>query len=81
MRSVRKASTTHQPSAASQLPIPLDDGTVTLAMIQALIPLGLRAVEEALQQEVTAFAGARYARQGGTPGVVRWGQQAGSIFL
>ncbi|WP_373069461.1 transposase [Gemmatimonas sp.] len=54
---------------------------MTLAMIQALIPLGLRAVEEALQQEVTAFAGARYARQGGTPGVVRWGQQAGSIFL
>lgn len=81
MRTVRKASTTHQPSTTSQLPIPLDDGSVTLAMIQALIPLGLRAVEEALQQEVTALAGARYARQGGAPGVVRWGQQAGSIFL
>jgi len=47
-------------------------------MIQALIPLGLRAVEEALQQEVTALAGARH---GGAPSVVRWGQQAGSIYL
>ena len=81
MRRVRKESTTHQPSTTSQLPIPLDDGSVTLAMIQALIPLGLRAVEEALQQEVSALAGARYARHGGAPGVVRWGQQAGSIFL
>ena len=81
MRSVRKASTAHQPSKTAQLPIPLDDGSVTLAMIQALIPLGLRAVEEALQQEVSALAGARYARHGGAPGVVRWGQQAGSIFL
>jgi len=81
MRRVRKALTAHQPSKTAQLPIPLDDGSVTLAMIQALIPLGLRAVEEALQQEVSALAGARYARHGGAPGVVRWGQQAGSIFL
>lgn len=83
MRRVRKGSTTHQPpsAAAAQLTIPLDDGTVTLAMIQALIPLGLRAVEEALQHEVTALAGARYTHHDGTPGVVRWGQQAGSIYL
>jgi len=35
-----------------QAALPLDDGTVTtpvtLAMIQALIPLGLKAVEDAL---------------------------------
>ena len=67
--------------AAPRVTIPLDDGTVTVAMIQALIPLGLRAVNEALQQEVTAFAGARYAHHDGQPGVVRWGQQAGSIYL
>ena len=47
----------------------------------ALIPLGLRAVEDALSQEVTALAGARYARADGHPDVVRWGRQAGSIFL
>jgi transposase-like protein len=65
--------------------MPLDDGTlttpVTLAMIQALIPLGLRAVEEALQAEVTALAGARYAHHDGQPALVRWGKQAGSIYL
>ena len=33
---------------------PLDDGRATLAMIPALVPRGLRAVEEALQQEVRA---------------------------
>jgi transposase-like protein len=64
-----------------QLPMPLDDGSVSVAMIQALIPLGLRAVEDALSQEVIALAGARYARADGHPDVVRWGRQAGSIFL
>lgn len=92
MARVRRKSTKNQRSvtgAASavtpQVPIPLDDGTittpVTLAMIQALIPLGLRAVEEALQAEVAALAGARYAHGDGPPGVVRWGTQAGSIYL
>ena len=68
-----------------QATLPLDDGTVTtpvtLAMIQALIPLGLRAVEEALVAEVQALAGRRYARDDGRPEVVRWGAQRGSIYL
>ena len=61
MRSVRAKATTHQPANASaaQLTVPLDDGTVTLAMSQSLIPLGLREVEDALKQEVLALAGAR----------------------
>jgi len=50
-------------------------------MIQALIPLGLRAVEEALQAEVAALAGARYAHNDGRPAVVRWGGQQGSVYL
>jgi transposase-like protein len=61
------------------------DGTGTtpavLAMIQALIPLGLQAVEEALLAEVTALAGPRYERDDARPGVVRWGRQPGSIYL
>ena len=55
------------------------DSTVTL--IQALIPLGLHAVGEALEAEVVALAGARYRRTDGRPGVVRWGQQPGSVYL
>jgi transposase-like protein len=50
-------------------------------MIQALIPVGLQALEDALTQEVTRLAGARYARQDEHPDVVRWGHQAGSVFL
>jgi len=50
-------------------------------LIQALIPLGLEAVNELLQQEVTALAGVRYQRGGGVPGRARWGRQAGSVYL
>jgi len=82
MRRVRGRSRRHQPEPPPPPhALPLDDGTVTLAMIQALIPLGLRAVEEALLQEVTALAGARYVHGDGRPDVVRWGTQAGSIYL
>ncbi len=59
----------------------LEEGTVSLSMIQALIPLGLRAVEERLQAEVRALAGRRYARGDAHPEIVRWGRQPGSIFL
>ena len=83
MRSVRRTTRPRQsaPVTEAQLTAPLDDGTVTLAMIQALIPLGLRAVADALQQEVCALAGARYAHDDGHPGIARWGTQRGSIFL
>jgi hypothetical protein len=53
MHSIRRTQTKNQPRAiatarpVAQQAMPLDDGTVTtpvtLAMIQALIPLGLRA--------------------------------------
>jgi transposase-like protein len=64
-----------------QLTLPLDDGTVQLALVQALIPLGLQAVEEMLTAEVTALAGVRYAREAAGSRVVRWGRQPGSIYL
>jgi transposase-like protein len=54
---------------------------LALSLIQALIPLGLQAVEDALQQEVLALAGARYAHADGRPGLARWGRQRGSIYL
>ena len=61
--------------------VPFDERTAALAMIQALIPLGLQAVDAALQAEVTALAGARYAHGDAHPGVARWGSQPRSIFL
>lgn len=52
-----------------------------IALIQALIPLGLQAVEDVLQQEVQTLAGPRYARGDGVPHLVRWGRQPGSVYL
>jgi len=83
MRRVRRQRRKGQPNVlvAKDVEASLDDRPVSVAMIQALIPLGLRAVQDALQQEVTQLAGTRYARQEGRPDVVRWGQQRGSVFL
>ena len=50
-------------------------------LIQALIPIGLEAVNDVLQQEVYRLAGARYSREGGVPGYARWGGQRGSVYL
>lgn len=52
-----------------------------VALIQALIPLGLQAVQATLEAEVTALAGVRYQRAGRQPGHVRWSQQQGSVYL
>ncbi|MGH7633323.1 MAG: IS256 family transposase [Gemmatimonadaceae bacterium] len=85
MPTVRRKATQDQRSDGAQQAMPLDDGTVTtpvtLAMIQALIPLGLKAVEDALVQEVAALAGPRYGRTDAHPEIVRWGAQRGSIYL
>jgi putative transposase len=50
-----------------------------LAMIQALIPLGLKAVEEELQGEVRLLVGDRYERGNGS--MKRWGANPGSVFV
>ena len=47
-------------------------------LIQMLIPLGLNAVGDALQEEIKTLAGDRYSRDGVAS---RWGNQAGSVFL
>lgn len=47
-------------------------------LIQMLIPLGLKAVGDLLQEEVEMLAGSRYRHDGGP---MRWGKQAGAIYL
>lgn len=68
------------PSTLAAMPA-LEDRDTMVSLIQALIPLGLAAVHEVLETEVTALAGARYCRTGGQPGSVRWSQQQGSVYL
>lgn len=51
-----------------------------IALIQALIPIGLMHVTDELQNEVMNLAGQRYSREG-KPGHDRWGKQQGSIYI
>ena len=55
-----------------------EEQDTTIAVIQELIPLGLKAVGEELQREVKELAGKRYQRGGDTS---RWGSQPGSVYL
>lgn len=83
MPRVRTKPPVHQssPRTADTASVPVDAQSLAFAMIQALIPLGLHAVEEALQQEVLALTGPRYAHADGRPAIARWGSQVGSGFL
>jgi transposase-like protein len=59
----------------------VEDLDAKVALIQALIPIGLEAVQDLLEAEVRDLAGARHQRTGRQPGCVRWGQQRGAIYL
>jgi len=71
----RKSKPTNQEEALSS------DLNTRVEMIQALIPIGLMAVAEQLEEEVKQLAGERYSRQGGLPGHHRWGSQPKPIYL
>jgi len=53
---------------------------VTISFIQTLIPIGLKAVGEILQKEVTKLAGPRYQHTDDKE-AYRWGSQTGSVYL
>ena len=55
-----------------------DDFDVKMAVIQELIPLGLKALAEELKDEVTRLAGEKHSRGGDN---ARWGRQNGSVYL
>ena len=55
-----------------------EDPDVKMAVIQELIPLGLKAVSEELQNEVKSLAGVKHSREGEN---ARWGKQPGSVYL
>ena len=59
----------------------LDALDTRIALIQALIPIGLDAVAEELQQEVSRLAGDRYTRKDTQNPNRRWGSQQGSVYL
>ena len=65
----------------SQMPAEIGEVDAKVALIQALIPLGLAAVQEVLAAEVTHLAGPKWSRSGGHPGVVRWTKEPRSVYL
>jgi transposase-like protein len=55
-----------------------EDFNVKMAVIQDLIPLGLKAVAAELQGEFMKLVGAKHSRAGNN---ARWGHQDGSVYL
>ncbi len=60
----------------------LENIDTRVALVQALIPIGLQYVTELLQDEVEQLAGVRYSRQKGPArGNYRWGQQRAARYI
>ena len=72
-----KVKTIHKDDKTPESPTEeeLDALDTRIALIQALIPIGLDAVAEELQQEVSRLAGDRYTRKEQQNPNRRWGSQ------
>ena len=81
IQKVQENSNTFSQAVSNTIKLSADDLDVRLALIQELIPIGLMAVNDLLQQEVTTLAGTRYSRDPSTRDLVRWGSQSGSVYL
>ena len=78
-----KVKAIHKDDATSDTHIQAEMTALDMRMelIQALIPLGLEAVAEELQNEVTRLTGDRYTRKEHQNPNRRWGSQQGSVYL
>ena len=78
-----KVKAIHKDHSTPQTPLEEEVGALDtrIALIQALIPLGLDAVAEELQNEVTRLTGDRYTRKEHQNPNRRWGSQQGSVSL
>lgn len=81
MRSVVRIEPRDKAPAARGAAEAMPEVDARIALIQALIPIGLEAVEEALTAEVERLTGPRYQRAGGRSGRVRWSRRQGSVYL
>ncbi len=72
-----KVKAIHKDHSTPQTPLEeeLSALDTRIALIQALIPLGLDAVAEELQEEVSRLAGQRYTRKDNQNPNRRWGSQ------
>jgi len=77
----KKGRVLGEPSVVSAAEFAAMELDAKAELIKALIPLGLMAVAETLEAEVTELAGERYRREGGRPGMVRYGSNPSSVRL
>jgi putative transposase len=80
-RTVRQECSKEKTASRADLGEAVEPVETRAAIIQALIPIVLEHVAERLAAEVIAAAGARYQRGDHAPSRVRWGSQAGSVYL
>lgn len=81
MRKIVRIGLKRKPKLTKQERLLTGDIQTKVALIQALIPVGLNAVAEELEDEVKRLAGEKYSRSEGKPGHYRWGSQPGSVYL
>jgi putative transposase len=81
MKKLLRIGSKRKPKLTEREQLLTGDLQTKVGLIQALIPLGLMAVAEQLQEEVEALAGQKHSRRGGEPGYHRWGSQPRSIYL
>jgi len=81
MKKVIRIGSKRKPKLTAKEKYLTSDFQAKVEMIQALIPIGLMAVAEQLEEEVEQLAGARYSRQGGLPCHYRWGSDERSVYL
>jgi putative transposase len=81
MKSIVQVGTGGKGKRKAAAAVMVETPNTRVELIQALIPLGLEAVHDVLQQEVATLAGERYRREDGQVGYARWGQQRGSVYL
>jgi transposase-like protein len=70
-----------EPTVVSAEELQLMGLDAKVELIRALVPLGLKAAKQLLDDEVTQLVGARYGREGGQPGLARYGSNRSSVRL
>ncbi len=83
MRKVARKGGQRKPEVrwSAQAVAAVEDLDSRVEMIQALIPMGLKAVGEELERAVEALAGPRYGRGVEDRRYYRWGRERGSVYL
>lgn len=77
----KRAERKHEVRDGAEVQLAMADMDARVEMIQALIPLGLEAVQDLLHDAVAQLAGPRYQHGPADRRYYRWGSERGSVYL